>query len=112
MTAPTDALRAECEKALREWWISPDASKAIPIPGLGPPRMVDAAFRAGFNVLAAQLAQREAEVANLRAALCLFATNELPQEQPCFCPPGWASTIHSRSCDAARAALANRPEGE
>ena len=57
MTAPTDALRAECEKALREWWISPDASNAFgrPTPGLGPAGMVDAAFRAGFNVLAARV---------------------------------------------------------
>ena len=63
---PTDALRAECEKALREWWISPDASNAFgrPTPGLGPAGMVDAAFRAGFNVLAP-------EVKRLRALAAL-----------------------------------------
>ena len=46
MTNPTDALRAECEKALEEWWF-PRRYDGMTTPSTG--------FRAGFNVLAARV---------------------------------------------------------
>ena len=57
MTNPTDAMRAECERALDAWTQGYD----LPLPGHGPSiapgkcqRCDD--FRAGFNVLAAEVA--------------------------------------------------------
>ena len=86
MTKPTDAMRAECERALDAWTQGSD----LPLPGPGPGRTARyhtqmsiapgkcqrcGAFRAGFNVLAPEVrALREAlEAVALRGERgCVF----------------------------------------
>ena len=104
MTKPTDAMRAECERALDAWTQGYDP----PLPGHGPSivpgkcqRCDD--FRAGFNVLAP-------EVRALREAL-EAAARSLEALSRC----GTASNMDVRGyassrARVARAALANCPE--
>ena len=115
---PTDALRAECEKALRDWRDGLSSSPALD----------SEAFRAGFNVLApevkrlrAQLAQREVELkalsGHLDAVLAIIYGPDFQSAQSMAFVHGWQadpdrSHANSVALDAARAALANRPEGE
>ena len=121
MTAPTDALRAECERALAEFI-------AREIDAGDPTKKAADWFRAGFNVLApevkrlrAQLAQREVELkalsGHLDAVLAIIYGPDFQAAQSMAFVHGWQadpdrSHANSVALDAARAALANRPEVE
>ena len=59
--------------------------------------------------LKAELAARDATIARLTKALCMFGAYTGESSPPCFCPDDWfgnAGDEHSEACDAANAALA------
>jgi hypothetical protein len=62
-------------------------------------------FARDGDALAAKLAERDAEIARLRAALELLTWVGMDGE-PCWCPPEWQWSDHHERCVKTRAALA------
>ena len=112
MTDPTDAMRAECERALDAWTQASRGGRYdLTLPGHGPSivpgkcqRCDD--FRAGFNVLAPEVrALREAlERLVGRDIGCITPPPDAPMDWP-----GYGS-FHCPWC-AGKAALALSPVG-